>query len=109
MVQVMACKFIFAYFVIIATKICNSSCHVKFVCVLSTPIGIEMTIYCDVILCSLPKIYQFVCVLSTPIGIKITIYCGVILYNLPKIYQFVLRIKHTHWYQDYHLLWCDTV
>jgi len=58
MVQVMACKFIFAYFVIIATKICNSSCYMKFVCVLSTPIGIRITIYCDAILCSQPKIYQ---------------------------------------------------
>jgi len=59
MVQVMACKFIFAYFVIIATKIYNSSCYMKFVCILSTPIDIKITIYCDVILCSLPKIYQY--------------------------------------------------
>lgn len=57
-VQAIACKFIFASFVIVATKIHNSSCYIKFCCILSTPIGIKITIYCDVILCSLPKIYQ---------------------------------------------------
>jgi hypothetical protein len=62
-IQVMACKFIVAYVVIIATKIYNCSYYMKpkhfaLVCILNTPIFTKITIFCDVILCSLPKIYR---------------------------------------------------
>jgi hypothetical protein len=53
-VQIPACKFIFAYVAIIVTEIYNSSYYMKptliaLFWILSTPICIKITIYCDVI------------------------------------------------------------